>query len=127
MMVSREALKDNYIGDLKVTKGSFVTCMFAAPHINEKFYENPYTFNPDRWNDPKQKEIIKNNPMCFVPFSGGPRNCIGQHLAMIEAKIILALFLRNFSFDIIKGYEFKMAFSGIYTPLNPVVFDIENK
>jgi cytochrome P450 len=52
-------------------------------------------FLPDRWDTLKLED-----PFMFLPFSGGSRNCIGQHLGLVEIKIIIALFLRNFDFEL---------------------------
>jgi cytochrome P450 len=54
------------------------------------------TFHPERWLD---KEYVANLPVgAFRPFERGPRACIGQELAMMEAKIVLALVARRFEF-----------------------------
>jgi len=52
-------------------------------------------FNPDRWVDERAKEIPA---AAWQPFSRGPRNCIGQELANIEAKLILACVYRRYEF-----------------------------
>lgn len=62
-------------------------------HRSNAYWTDPGVFNPDRflasdWNKD-----------AWVPFSKGVRNCIGQELAIIESKIILAMTLRNFDVD----------------------------
>lgn len=59
------------------------------------YHEDPNTFKPDRWIDENSKTFksIKDHSYLFTPFSSGPRNCIGQHLALIEAKTILSRLL----------------------------------
>ena len=47
-----------------------------------KYFENSQEFDIDRWMKTKSNDG-------FIPFSGGRRNCIGQHLALIETKLIL--------------------------------------
>ncbi|KAK6428265.1 hypothetical protein LTR95_015592 [Oleoguttula sp. CCFEE 5521] len=54
---------------------------------------DPHTFRPARFLDPST------NTSAYVPFSKGPRNCIGQELAMIETKVILAMTIRSFEFE----------------------------
>jgi len=46
----------------------------------------------------------------------GPRNCLGQHVGMIEVKLMLLYFLRNFDFKIKEDYELKMKILFVYEP-----------
>jgi len=68
-------------------------------HRNPAHWNDPHTFDPERFlqksSDGKPEPA---NP-AYVPFSKGPRNCIGQELAMIESRIILALTMRLFDFS----------------------------
>ena len=57
--------------------------------FNPNVFGDPLVFRPERWMD---KGLIK-DPYQFVPFSAGSRNCIGQHLAMIEIKVMICYFL----------------------------------
>lgn len=69
--------------------------MALSNHMNEKYFPNPTKFDITRWKaDGTPKDLI--DPFAFIPFSAGGRNCIGQHLAMIEAKIILCKILLKY-------------------------------
>ena len=57
---------------------------------NPKFFENPEEFNVKRW------DFELKDSMQYVPFSGGGRNCIGQHFSQVEMKIFLISILRNY-------------------------------
>lgn len=59
-----------------------------------KLYEDPETFRPERFED--GKPATDNNPFAYIPFSAGPRNCIGQKFAMLEIKSILSKVLRHY-------------------------------
>ncbi|KAJ9596972.1 hypothetical protein L9F63_012002 [Diploptera punctata] len=73
--------------------GCIVLIFIMKLHKNPEFFPDPITFNPDRF---LPENISKRHPYSFIPFSAGPRNCIGQKYGMIQAKYILATILRNF-------------------------------
>jgi cytochrome P450 len=58
-----------------------------AVHHSERYWENPDQFDPERWS-PERSE--GRHRFAFFPFGGGPRHCIGKHLALLEAKLIVA-------------------------------------
>lgn len=65
-------------------------------HTNPAYWDEPFTFNPDRFSEEK---FAKRNPYCYVPFSAGPRNCIGQKFAMLEEKVLLYHIVLNFEIE----------------------------
>ncbi|CAG9854205.1 unnamed protein product [Phyllotreta striolata] len=60
-------------------------------HRSKKYYEDPMKFIPERFLNVDGK-----HPYRFIPFSSGPRNCIGQKFAMVQLKCILSKIVRNF-------------------------------
>jgi cytochrome P450 len=55
----------------------------------------------------------------FIPFSDGPRNCIGKGFAMLEAVTALAVLLKSYTFEVADGYEWGLIFTGFgYRPIN---------
>ena len=66
-------------------------------HYNSKRWSEPYKFEPERWltKAPAPEGADRD---AWAPFSKSPRNCIGQELALIEIKIILAMTVRSFDF-----------------------------
>lgn len=61
---------------------------------NEKYFEEPEKFKPERFSGERSME--KQNSFTYIPFSAGPRNCIGQKFAFYEIKSIVSKILRNF-------------------------------
>jgi len=126
-MIAREALEDHTIGDLCVRKGDLVNAINQTFHMSEEYYTNPYEYCPERWlaDGPYPNDGWKKETYSFLTFLGGPRLCPGQHLAMIEGKIILGLFLKRYNYKIPQDYELKMMQAFSYVPLEPFYMEIE--
>jgi len=118
--MDRIAVKDHTLGDVEIPKGMRVKPDYFAVAFDEKHWVEPEKFNPDRWKG-------KIDPYTFVPFLAGPRNCIGQHLAIIEAKVIISEFLERFEFKLKDGYQLKMVYRFLNEPEDEIVFDLKHK
>ena len=83
-LMTRKALKDDEIGDYFVAAG---TEIYISPYLiqrNPALWEAPDRFQPERFAPGQQP---KRHPFAMLPFSAGPRKCIGEHLARIEMQI----------------------------------------
>ncbi|GIZ43622.1 hypothetical protein CKM354_000683900 [Cercospora kikuchii] len=85
-------------GENMPTENFMVWPVNVGLHRNAKYWPEPDKFDPDRFV-PGSAVYAQNNKEAWVPFSKGSRNCIGQELAIIETKIILAMTLRTFDFQ----------------------------
>lgn len=83
--VWRKALKDVKIKDYLIPKGWCVLASFISLHMDEENYENPYKFNPWRWE--KSEATVNSN--IYTPFGGGQRLCPGLELSRLEIAIFL--------------------------------------
>ncbi|KAI9552444.1 hypothetical protein GHT06_022810 [Daphnia sinensis] len=84
-------------GGYVLPKGVTVAIMIHSLHQNPQVYPNPEIFNPERF---LPENSVGRHPYAFIPFSAGPRNCIGLKFAMLELKIVLANLLRRFEFSV---------------------------
>ncbi|KAK5847759.1 hypothetical protein PBY51_016863 [Eleginops maclovinus] len=81
-------------GDRTVPKGVISLVSIYGTHHNPAIWTNPHEFDPLRF-DPANKDGRSSH--AFIPFSSGPRNCIGQKFAMAELRVVVALTLLRFS------------------------------
>ncbi|GLJ17608.1 hypothetical protein SUGI_0306620 [Cryptomeria japonica] len=86
----REAKQDIKFKDFVIPKEWTVLVLLFGTHLDEKYYPEPFTFNPWRWQN-ESPLALSDNPW-FMPFGRGARLCPGFHLARFE----IALFLHNF-------------------------------
>ncbi|KAK4874018.1 hypothetical protein RN001_013378 [Aquatica leii] len=82
-----------------LNKGDLLWIPMFALHRDPKFYPQPEKFNPERFNDENKANI---RPYTYLPFGSGPRSCIGNRFALLEAKLIIFKLLANFDFIVIK-------------------------
>ena len=78
---------------LVIRAGTHIDLSIACLHREERYWgPDVDEFNPDRFKDGISGAV--RHPMAFLPFSAGPRNCIGAQFALLEAKVILAVLLQ---------------------------------
>ncbi|XP_012664838.1 phylloquinone omega-hydroxylase CYP4F11-like [Otolemur garnettii] len=93
-LVSRCSTQDIELPDGRVIpKDVIVLINILGTHHNPAVWPDPEVYDPFRFDPDKVKE---RSPLAFIPFSAGPRNCIGQAFAMAEMKVVLALTLLRF-------------------------------
>ncbi|XP_065578507.1 cytochrome P450 4c3-like [Artemia franciscana] len=93
-VIARELREDLVIGGNLIPSGVTLLIMIVAIQRNPKFFSEPDSFKPDRFLSGEAR-----NPFAFVPFSAGPRNCIGQRFAMMEEKVVISSILRRFRIE----------------------------
>jgi cytochrome P450 len=116
--IAREALADCEIGGYPVRKGTQVFMVQWLVHRDGRWFQDPDAFKPERWDN----DFIKRLPRCaYFPFGDGPRICIGNHFAMMEAVLLLATIARRFRLDIEPGQTLELLPSITLRPRHPIL------
>ncbi|MNU37389.1 Pentalenene oxygenase [compost metagenome] len=98
----RQAVADDVIGGYAVKAGQSVLIVPWVIHRHEKLWDEPDAFRPERFLPEHRKSIDR---YAWLPFSGGPRICIGAAFAMQEAVIALAEILKAAEVEAISPVE----------------------
>jgi cytochrome P450 len=99
-MVDRMALADDRAGDVDIPRGSTVVVFIYGVHHSPQYWDNPETFDPERFTKSKEK---LHTPFAHLPFGAGPRGCIGGNYAMLQILMILSVLLRKYDFRLVPG------------------------
>ncbi len=99
-MVDRMALADDRAGDVDIPKGSTVVVFIYGTHHSPQYWEQPESFDPERFAKAKEK---LQTPFSHLPFGAGPRGCIGGNYAVLQMLMILSVLLRKYDFSLVPG------------------------
>ncbi|KAE8287064.1 Cholesterol 24-hydroxylase [Larimichthys crocea] len=119
---SRDVMEDIVIDGVHIPRG--VNCVFSS-YVNgrmEKFFKDPLTFDPDRFHPDAPKPYY-----CYYPFALGPRSCLGQNFAQMEAKVVMAKLLQRFDFSLVPGQSFDILDNGTLRPKSGVVCSVRHR
>lgn len=100
------------IAGVFVPAGTVVAMGATFMHYNPKVFTNPKRFDPDRWLQPNITELEEN----FVPFSKGPRSCLGINLAWAELYLMFSNIFRKTDMELFNTTEDGIKFGAYLTP-----------
>jgi cytochrome P450 len=99
-MMIRSSTRPEEFRNREIKVGSHIILSPWHLHRHEHIWENPDHFDPDRWQRAANKRCQRE---AYIPFSAGARACPGAGFAMIEGVLLLALLVRAFHLEVIKG------------------------
>ncbi|XP_021359991.1 cytochrome P450 3A8-like [Mizuhopecten yessoensis] len=117
MRVNRMCVKTTKVNDITIPAGMTVTVPILAMQHDPEVWEKPVVFNPERFS---ASERDKHDPMDFLPFGYGPRNCVGMRLALMETKMATAHIVRNFKMCVGSKTEIPLIMKDKSNLLKPV-------
>ncbi|XP_049766008.1 cytochrome P450 4C1-like isoform X5 [Schistocerca cancellata] len=100
--IARKVTKDVQVGGYRIPEGVTVTMQICYTHRDPDHWPDPDRFDPDNF---LPERVQGRHPYAYVPFSAGPRNCIGQKFAILEEKTVLSYILYNFRVETVERLE----------------------
>lgn len=95
--IHREPVEDVVISGHQIPAGATVVLPQWVVHRDPRWYQDPLAFHPDRWTDEFRSELPH---LAYFPFGAGPRRCIGDRFARLEATLVLATALQQYHLEL---------------------------
>lgn len=101
-LLNRRALRPLEIAGYQVRKGQLVMVSIYTIHRRPDYFPDPERFDPDRFLPENEKCLPRH---AYVPFGAGPRICIGNHFALMEAHLLVATLMQRVAFESVPGQQ----------------------
>jgi len=92
-------MEDCEVAGYSVPKGRQVFFFPWVVHRDARCFDDPEEFRPERWADERMKQLPR---YAYFPFSGGPRVCLGNSFAMMEAVLVLATIAQKYRLKLVQ-------------------------
>lgn len=104
-LMGRHALNDYKIDSYVIPAGSLVFISQYVMHHDPRYFPDPFRFDPERWTPEAQAAQPK---FAYLPFSGGPRHCIGEQFAWMEGVLIIATLTQEWRMRLVPGHSVEL-------------------
>jgi cytochrome P450 len=99
--ISRLALAEDYVGPYRIPPESIVFVIPYVVHRHPALWDEPDLFRPERF---APEEIARRPRSAYLPFGAGPRQCIGNQFAMVEAQLIVAMVVQRYRLALVPNH-----------------------
>jgi cytochrome P450 len=103
-ITGRLSVNEDEIGGYHIPANADLVLSPYVTHRHPAFWEQPEVFDPDRFTPERSAGRPR---YAYFPFGGGPHQCIGNHFALIEAQVILAMVAQTYRLDLVPGQSIK--------------------
>jgi cytochrome P450 len=104
-LLIRRIESDEVVGGFQLKRHDFIAMSAYVTHRDERFFPDPEKFDPDRFLPERQERLPR---FAYFPFSGGPRQCIGNQFAMMEAQLVLATLAQRYACEVVPGHPVEL-------------------
>jgi cytochrome P450 len=122
--MARIAIEDTEIAGYPIPTGCGVSLAQWVVHRDPRWFDAPLEFHPERWEGDLAKRLPR---FAYFPFGGGPRQCIGNNFAVMEASLLLATLAQQFRISLVPGREIIPAASITLRPKTGIWGRIERR
>jgi cytochrome P450 len=99
--MARITTEELELGGYRLAKGTGVSFSQWVMHRDARWFDRPEEFVPERWADGLARRLPR---FAYFPFGGGPRQCIGNAFALMEATLVLATIAQRYRFRLVEGH-----------------------
>lgn len=123
-VIGREAIQDDEVDGFHIPAKSMLLFNIYGIHHNPNYWDNPESFAPERF----LPEPSKNRPgSAFVPFSIGPRACLGYNLSIMQIQLVLAIVAQGYRLNLVSGHIVEPAAMVSLLPRNGILMDVSQR
>jgi len=99
-VMGRQAARPTEVAGYPIARNVIVVMPTWIVHRDSRWFDEPETFRPERWAEERARSLPR---YAYFPFGGGPRQCIGNAFAMMEAVLILATIAQRYRLALVPG------------------------
>jgi cytochrome P450 len=101
-VMGRQVLSDYPLGEYVAKAGTIILMSPFVMHHDPRYYPDPFRFDPERWTPEARAARPK---FAYFPFGGGPRICIGEQFAWMEAVLVIATLAERWRMRLVPGFR----------------------
>lgn len=96
--IVREAVSPDTVGGYDIPAEATIHMSQWVVHRDPRWYDDARSFRPERWTSDMENELPR---LAYFPFAAGPRRCIGDRFAMLEARLLLATIYQHYHLELV--------------------------
>lgn len=120
--IHREPIEDVEIRGYHIPRGATISTPPWVVHRDRRWYDEPDTFKPERWTDEFRSTLPR---LAYFPFGAGPRRCVGERFALMEATLVLAILYQAYHLELRSETPFEVESEITTRPKHPIWMTVE--